>query len=70
MSFLSVELFSDEMREYGNRCELFGYKGEDHGFFNYGRGDNAVFIDTIYKMDTFLVSLGYLKGAPETVITK
>ncbi len=25
------------------------------------------FIDTVNKMDTFLVSLGYLKGSPEMI---
>lgn len=29
--------------------------------------NNAPFIDTVNKMDAFLVSLGYLKGAPETI---
>jgi|TARA_B100000809_G_scaffold263794_1_gene317891 hypothetical protein len=46
---------------------LIGYEGADHGFFNYDRDNNAFFIDTVNKMDTFLVSLGYLKGAPETI---
>ena len=55
------------MHELGNRCELIGYKGEKHAFFNFGRGDNAAFIDTVNKMDAFLVSLGYLKSPPETV---
>ena len=63
----SVELFRKAMLAQSNRCELIGYKGAGHGFFNYGRGENAAFINTVNKMDAFLVSLGYLKAPPETV---
>jgi acetyl esterase len=68
--FKTVELFTKRMHEQGNRCELIGYKGEKHAFFNFGREDNAAFIDTVNKMDTFLVSLGYLKKPPETLHQK
>lgn len=60
----SVELFQQKMKEKGNRCELFGYKGEPHGFFNYGRNGNGAFIDTVNKLDGFLVSLGYISAPP------
>jgi len=66
--FQHVQLFYDRMHEQGNRCELVGYKGSKHGFFNFGRDKNAAFIDTVNRMDKFLVSLGYLKAAPETVL--
>ena len=62
-----AELFTEKMHTQGNRCELIGYQGAEHGFFNYGRDWNAPFIDTVNRMDAFLVSLGYLKGAPGTV---
>ena len=62
-----VKLFTEKMIASGNQCVLIGYHGAGHGFFNYGRNDNAPFIDTMNKLDAFLVSLGYLKGAPETV---
>jgi len=68
--FKHVELFCDKMHKYGNRCELVGYKGLEHAFFNFGRDENAPFIDTVNKMDTFLASLGYFKGVPETVLYK
>jgi acetyl esterase/lipase len=68
--FKHVRLFCDKMHAQGNRCELVGYKGAKHGFFNFGRDDNAPFIDTVNKMDTFLVSISYLKGAPESMIYK
>ena len=66
--FLSVELFTKRMHEFGNECTLVGYQGEPHAFFNYGKNSNAVFVDTVHKMDEFLVSLGYLKAPPETVV--
>jgi acetyl esterase len=60
--YFTSELFAEKMKEKGNRCELVGYPGQSHGFFNYGRGGNKYFLDTVRKMDAFLASLGYLKG--------
>jgi len=56
--------FCDEMKKHGNRCELVTYEGQGHGFFNFGRGGNGYFLDTLKKADAFLVSLGYLQGQP------
>jgi len=64
--YFTSELFAEEAKIKGNRCELIGYDGQPHGFFNYGRSDNKYFVDTVKRMDAFLVSLGYLKG-PDTV---
>jgi len=52
------------MKADGNRCELASYKGEKHGFFNYGRAGNKMFIATLIRTDQFLTTLGYLKGKP------
>ena len=60
----SVELFTEKYKSLGNRCELVTYQGQGHGFFNFGRGDNAMFIATLTEMDAFLRSLRYLKGEP------
>ncbi len=60
--YFTSELFAEKMKAVGNRCELVGYAGQSHGFFNYGRGGNEYFADTLKKTDAFLVSLGYLKG--------
>jgi dipeptidyl aminopeptidase/acylaminoacyl peptidase len=65
-----VDLFSKKMRELGNRCDLIGYVDSKHGFFNYGSESNGAFIDTVQKMDTFLVSIDYIKSPPESVSTK
>lgn len=63
MPYFTSALFAEKMKEKGNRCELVGYAGQSHGFFNYGRAENRYFADTVKKMDAFLVSLGYLEGA-------
>ncbi len=56
--------FVDKMKAAGNRCELDLYDGREHGFFNYGRGNNRDFRATTASMDRFLASLGYVQGAP------
>jgi acetyl esterase len=56
--------FHQQMEEAGNRSELLTYRGQGHGFFNYGRGDNARFRETLAAADRFLGSLGYLEGPP------
>lgn len=62
--FAQAKEFSKAMQAAGNRCELVGAQGEEHGFFNFGRKKNKPFIETLTKADRFLVSLGYLKGEP------
>lgn len=63
--FETVKLFTGKMKVLNNKCTLFAYKDEPHGFFNYGKDNNGAFIDTVNKMDQFLVSLGYLTSPPE-----
>lgn len=58
------QAFSKVMAENGNDCQLFIYEGEQHAFFNYGRKNNGPFIDTVKRMDDFLVNLGYLTPLP------
>jgi acetyl esterase/lipase len=53
--FASAEAFAEAMKKKGNRCELIGYEGQSHGFFNV-----AGFDETLAEADKFLVSLGYL----------
>ncbi|MCY4187009.1 MAG: alpha/beta hydrolase [Bryobacterales bacterium] len=61
--FAAAEAFCDAMRAVGNRCELVGYEGRPHGFFNYGRS-RASFTSTVWHMDRFLASLQYVEGEP------
>jgi acetyl esterase/lipase len=59
-----AQYFQKKMKEVGSRCELVTYDGQQHGFFNYGRGTNKFFRDTMEQADKFLSSLGYLSGEP------
>ncbi len=61
--YSTAEAFTRLMHEAGNRCELVGFEGQDHGFFNYGRGDGTSYRATLAATDRFLVSLGYLTPA-------
>ncbi|MCL5269241.1 MAG: alpha/beta hydrolase, partial [bacterium] len=64
--FASMELFRKAMQADGNRCDLIGYEGQQHGFFNAGRGNNEMFRQTLAAADNFLVDLGFLKPAKAT----
>ena len=59
--YKSAEQFTAAMQDAGNRCELFGYEDQPHGFFNYGRSENKYFELTVQSLDTFLESLGYVE---------
>jgi len=63
--FATAEAFAAKMKAAGNRCELVGFEGQQHGFFNYGRGGNRFFLETLKLADEFLASLGYLSGPPQ-----
>lgn len=69
--FSTAALFRDLMVKAGNQCELVGYEGQPHGFFNFGRNKNQFAIETLTAADRFLVSLGWLRGDPavETFVT-
>ena len=62
--FATVEAFAAAMKKAGNRCEVAGFEGQQHGFFNFGRGDNAMFLETVKQADKFLASLGWMSGEP------
>ena len=59
--FSTAEAFAAEMKKKGNRCELVGYEGQKHGFFN-----TTKYAETLAEADKFLVSLGYLAPVKET----
>ena len=62
--YATAEAFTRVMKAAGNRCELVGFDGQQHGFFNYGRGDNSNYHATLVASDRFLASLGWLQGEP------
>jgi len=52
------------MEKSGNRCDLYLYQNQIHGFFNYRDGENDYYFKTVRDADKFLESLDYLKGEP------
>jgi acetyl esterase len=63
--FHQTTRFCDEMKKYGNQCEVVPFEGLGHGFFNYYKGENPAFIATMENTVKFLVSIGYLKENSE-----
>jgi acetyl esterase/lipase len=66
--FENVEKFAMAMRDAGNHCELIGFEGAGHGFFNWNATDHddrrKFFVETLRGADQFLASLGWINGAP------
>ena len=66
----TAENFRDRMTALGLKSELHLYEGQPHGFFNEAKGGTKIFLDTLRKLDRFLVQLGYLQGeASESLVT-
>ena len=60
----SAQKMKAEIEKVGSRCDLHLYKGQDHGFFNYGRNENKYYELTLIETDKFLASLGWISGPP------
>ena len=63
VAYETAVAFCEAMQESGNRCELVSYEGRPHGFFNYSRSRSS-YTSTVWHMDRFLASLGFLEGEP------
>ncbi len=55
--YATVEAFTAAMKKAGNRCELVGYEGVGHSFFNKDKYNQL----TIAEADKFLTNIGWLK---------
>ena len=64
VKFWTSAAFVKKMKAAGNDAKLAGYPEELHGFFNYGRRSNKMFIATMRRTDEFLAELGWLQGQP------
>jgi len=63
----TAKLYKHKMEDDGNRCDLFLYENQKHGFFNYredSKDGNKYFNETLIQTDLFLESIGYLHGKP------
>ena len=56
----SIMNYKKIMESIGSRCDVILYEGAEHAFFNIGED----FVDTLYRTDVFLNSLGYIDGEP------
>jgi acetyl esterase/lipase len=63
--FHQTTKFCEEMKKYGNQCEVVPFEGLGHGFFNYYKGGNPAFLATMENTVKFLISIGYLKDDSE-----
>jgi acetyl esterase/lipase len=61
-----VERFCAEAKAHGNQCELIGYDGAAHGFFNPQNADGKWFRATLLDADRFLTRIGYLRPDPSS----
>ena len=57
----TAPLFCEEMKKYGNDCEVVLYEGREHGFFLKFLGDKD-FTSTMEHTVKFLTSIGYIKS--------
>ena len=60
-----MEEFARAVRAAGGRCELVGFEGAGHGFFNAG-GKDGFFDETMRRTERFLASLSYFGGSPSS----
>lgn len=58
--YADVERFCLKAREFGNRCDLHGYEGATHGFFNPNVAGGKWYWETLLEADRFLTDIGYL----------
>lgn len=68
--FANAQAFCDGLRKVGTRCELVPYEGQQHGFFNHGRGDGKFYTDTVAKAEAFLRSLQILDPPAKKLASK
>ena len=54
------------MTDSGNICELLGYDGQGHGFFN-SRSKSGKYEETLKEMDRFLVQQGFIAPRQATL---
>ncbi len=60
--FRTVQLYEKRAQAQGNSCKLVAFEDKPHGFFNWGRFDNAPFRKTMIAAEQFLAEQGWIKG--------
>lgn len=59
--------YKSKMDGFGARCDLILYEDQEHAFFNIDRNEELHY-QTMIDADRFLISLGYLKGKPASIV--
>ena len=59
--YATAEIFAKKMKAAGVRCDLKGYEGELHGFFNFGKNENKMFHQTMADLDEFLLFMNWIE---------
>ena len=67
--YKTAELFTAKAKENSGEVVLAGYKGQPHGFFNFGRANNEHYLSTMKSLEAFLVDRGLLEGPARDSIT-
>lgn len=58
--YTDVDRYCTEARKLGNQCQLVGYEGATHGFFNSDKPEGKWHSETLLEADRFLTRIGYL----------
>lgn len=62
VAYSDVDRFCKESSGLGNLCQIVGYEGAGHSFFNPDRADGKWYRETLLEADRFLTKLGYLSA--------
>ena len=68
--YTDVEQYCAAAVKHGNQCDLIGYEGATHGFFNRGNADGKWYRETLLEADRFLTRIGYLSSPSPTQIQR
>ena len=60
--YADVDRYCSGARAFGNQCQLVGYEGATHGFFNSDTAEGQWYSETLLVADRFLIKTGYLRA--------
>ena len=68
--YADVEQYCASAVKHGNQCDVIGYDGATHGFFNQRNADGKWYRETLLEADRFLTRIGYLSSPSPTQIQR
>lgn len=60
--YADVDRYCSAARTFGNQCQLIGYEGATHGFFNADTTNGQWYSETLLEADRYLIKTGYLRA--------